>query len=153
MMRLAIPEKICLVRTLSPRGYQIAQCSNAMEMGESVPDFKSTPVSYEHLLHEQAEKVLFLCMWGGFDHLLGALVTVWTDFLVGTRLKSPQPEVCSPKSPRICVGEPLLRSPPQPGPHQRLAFGRNQGWSRLRKTGFRVHYIRCKTAGRPAWRP
>jgi hypothetical protein len=41
-----------------------------MEMGESVPDFERASVFYEHLLHEQAEKVLFLCIRYGFDHAL-----------------------------------------------------------------------------------
>ncbi|MBE9472860.1 MAG: hypothetical protein IMY75_12215 [Chloroflexi bacterium] len=52
-----------MVRTLSPRGYHIAQCTKPGKLGESVPVFKSTPVTHEYLLHEQVEKVLFL--WGG----------------------------------------------------------------------------------------
>jgi hypothetical protein len=41
-----------------------------MEMGESVPDFERASVFYEHLLHEQLEKVLFMCIRYGFNHPL-----------------------------------------------------------------------------------
>ena len=56
-------EFVSLVRILGRRGYHIAQCTKPGKLGESVPDFKSTPVTHEYLLHEQVEKVLFL--WGG----------------------------------------------------------------------------------------
>ena len=52
-----------MFRILGRRGYHIAQCTKPGKLGESVPDFKSTPVANKHLLHEQVEKVLFL--WGG----------------------------------------------------------------------------------------
>ncbi len=59
-----------MVRILGRRGYHTAQCTKSRKLGESVPDFESTLVSYEHLLHEQSEKVLFLCIWDGFHHAL-----------------------------------------------------------------------------------
>jgi len=49
-----------LVRILGRRGYQNAQRTNPMEMGESVPDFDCTLVARKYLLHEYVEKVL-LC--------------------------------------------------------------------------------------------
>jgi len=62
---LVISDYSGIVRTRSPRGYRIGQCANLRKLGESVPDFIGSPVANEHLLHEQVEKVFFLCGWDG----------------------------------------------------------------------------------------
>jgi hypothetical protein len=49
-----------MFRILGRRGYHTTQCTKPRKLGESVPDFKSTPVTHENFLHEQVEKVLFL---------------------------------------------------------------------------------------------
>ena len=56
-----------VIRYLSPRGYQIAQCANTGVLGKTIPDLERTLVPDKHLLHEQVEKVLFLCSREGVD--------------------------------------------------------------------------------------